>query len=251
MSRILKKSNLMAIASMCLATATLALMTTGFALASEKMINNSSDVDVDVEVGAADGSPEKEGKRVGPYEVRAGRSAKVVYGSDHSPYMHELLVTLDEPEAKAKNSQYRWITSPGESPSWDNTLNANSTLTIDAVGMFCVDGSNGDNVRPGSKRIVNNTKTDLEVMLLARDGSYTEVINIRKGETQVVQHGSASSPYLDGLLVQWEEGSIKAWSRQERVVTANGPAPTWDATLNTNNTLTITSVSAMKVTGSN
>jgi hypothetical protein len=51
--------------------------------------------------------------------------------------------------------------------------------------------------------------------------------------------------------VERQHSAQKSNSRLVRSIEAKDSAPTWDEILNTNNTLIITDVIAMKVTGSN
>ena len=140
--------------------------------------------------------------------------------------MHELLIHVKDSQAKSENSQYRWVTARGDRPTWDNTLNANSYLTIEALGKFDVNVPMVTKVHSGSKRIVNKTDTDLDVVLTPREGDSTKLITIKKVTTWVVQFGNASKPYLDGIDVQWQDSTLKLGSRQERFVEDEAAAPT-------------------------
>lgn len=111
----------------------------------------------------------------------------------------------------------------------------------------------------GMKWIHNQTGHDITVTLFIRSGGNpqdlggTEQTEIPRGASQEVVYvgypGAEGYVFLNGLLVEWEEGGN--YVGVSKRVKQRGDA--WDATLNTNNTLTIDSVSAgsLPVSGSN
>ena len=114
----------------------------------------------------------------------------------------------------------------------------------------------------GMKTLVNDTGSDIWITLFIRDGdspedeggteTYYLTGSSPNNSIEVIYIGDAGSAgyvYLNALLVEWAEGSDKV-GVSKRVVT-RGDA--WDNTLNTNSTVTISSVSAgqLNASGSN
>ena len=114
-------------------------------------------------------------------------------------------------------------------------------------------------MKEGRKWIHNQTKHDLTITLLIREGSSpegiggTEQVWVPGGATEEVIYlgnpGGEGYVFLNGLLVEWEDGSD--YAGVSRRVKQRGDA--WDSTLNTNNSITISSVGAgtLSASGSN
>ncbi len=106
----------------------------------------------------------------------------------------------------------------------------------------------------GAKLFVNNTKENLTVTLLIRQGddpnapSLTEVFQLGAGEGKNVSY---SETYLNGLTFNWRDAVGEAENALTKKVSNRGSAPTFDALLNTNSVITINSIAGMDVSGSN
>lgn len=106
----------------------------------------------------------------------------------------------------------------------------------------------------GAKLFVNNSKENLTVTLLIRQGddpttpSLTQVFQLDAGERKEVSYPET---YLNGLTFNWNDAVGEAENSLTKKVSKRGVAPTFDALLNTNSIITINSVTAMDVSGSN
>ena len=114
----------------------------------------------------------------------------------------------------------------------------------------------------GKKTFINNSGKDITLTLFIREGdsptdeggkeSYDLGSSAPNNELEVVYVGEAGSEgyvYLNALLAEWQDGGDKV-GVSKRVVT-RGDA--WDNLLNTNNTVTIDSLTAgqLDAAGSN
>ncbi len=114
----------------------------------------------------------------------------------------------------------------------------------------------------GKKTLINNSGKDITVTLFIRDGdsprdeggheSYDLSASAPGNELEVIYVGDAGSlgyVYLNALLAEWAEGANMV-GVSRRVVTRSDA---WDDLLNTNDTVTIDSLTAgqLDATGSN
>ncbi len=111
----------------------------------------------------------------------------------------------------------------------------------------------------GMKKFINQTDKNIDITLFLRSGDSpqdeggTEVVSVAPhGQVEYVYEGEPSSDglvFLNGLLIEWQEGSDMVGV--SRKVVQRGDA--WDNTLNTNNTVIIAELSAgtLDASGSN
>ena len=102
----------------------------------------------------------------------------------------------------------------------------------------------------GTKTFVNETDKDINVTMFIREGGSpedeggTEVVSVRAGgQTEAVYEGELGPEgfvFLNALLIEWEYDTNRVGV--SRRVVRRGDA--WDATLNTNDTVIISSLSA-------
>ncbi|MCA9924631.1 MAG: hypothetical protein KC421_19785 [Anaerolineales bacterium] len=101
----------------------------------------------------------------------------------------------------------------------------------------------------GSKTFINNTDKDVNITLFVRAGDNpqdeggTELVSVAKhgGHVEMIFEGDAGSlgyVYLNGLLIEWQDGSDMIGV--SRKVVTRGDA--WDNVMNTNNTVVISSL---------
>jgi len=106
----------------------------------------------------------------------------------------------------------------------------------------------------GAKTFVNNTKQNLIVTLLIREGDSvqgpekTQKFPLSAGETKNVSYPET---FLNGLSFNWNDPVGQAENALTKKVSNRGAAPTFDALLNTNSVIIINSVTGMDVTGRN
>lgn len=111
----------------------------------------------------------------------------------------------------------------------------------------------------GTKTFINHTDKDLNITMFIRAGDSpqdeggTEMVSVAKhSRVEAVYEGvsgSAGYVYLNSLLFEWQEGNNMTGVSQKVVTRGDG----WDNTLNTNSTVTITSLTAgdLHASGSN
>jgi hypothetical protein len=174
----------------------------------------------------------------------------IKYGDDQNPYLNGMTLSWEDSGAVSDQSQ----TVTERSSAWDNTLNTNDAETISKVSSPDVKGSNSPIVLPsGSKILINKTSHNLTVTLQTRIGDQPSghgppvTVHLLANGRTTVRYGSEQNPFLNGLTLSWQLSGSAA--TQSSTVTKRGSS--WDNTLNTDNTLTIGSVSALAVTGSN
>jgi hypothetical protein len=103
------------------------------------------------------------------------------------------------------------------------------------------------------KNLTNNSGKELTVTLLTRLGGdpvrsgHPVVVSLKKDERKRVEYGNHENPYLNGVSLAWQDSGSDV--SQMQVVATRGS--TWDNTLNTNDTLTISAVNHPNITGSN
>ena len=111
----------------------------------------------------------------------------------------------------------------------------------------------------GMKTFINHTDKDLNITMFIRAGDSpldeggTEMVSVAKhGRVEAVYEGEPGSVgyvFLNGLLLEWQEGNNMTGVSQ-KVVTRGDH---WDNTLNTNSTVTITDLKggSLQASGSN
>lgn len=111
----------------------------------------------------------------------------------------------------------------------------------------------------GRKTFVNDTDKPLVITLFIRagdspaDAGGTEVVNVGPHNSQIMIFegvaGSAGYVFLNGLLIEWPEGPDLVGVARRVVVRGDA----WDATLNTNERITISQLAAgtLDAVGSN
>ncbi|KAA3663359.1 MAG: hypothetical protein DWQ04_10910 [Chloroflexi bacterium] len=103
----------------------------------------------------------------------------------------------------------------------------------------------------GSKTFINHTDKDVNITLFVRDGDSpqdkggTELVSVPKhgGHVTMIYSGDPGSlgyVYLNGLLVEWQEGPDMVGV--SRKVAQRGDA--WDNVLNTNDTVSISALTS-------
>ena len=114
-------------------------------------------------------------------------------------------------------------------------------------------------MKEGMKKFINPTDKQINITLFIREGDSpddegpTDVVTVpAKGNGEYVYEGEPGSEgyvFLNGLLIEWQEGSDMIGV--SRKVVQRGDA--WDNTLNTANTVTIAALSAgtLNASGSN
>ena len=108
-----------------------------------------------------------------------------------------------------------------------------------------------------SKTFINNTKENLVVTLLIRQGESVDgkesvkKFNLPAGGNEHVNYGNQSDIYLNGLTINWRDEATDSENALTKKVSAKGAAPTFDALLNTNSTIIINSVTGMDVSARN
>lgn len=221
----------------------LALSCAGHLLAGEKTIVNKTDSDVTVtsltRVGDDAGNS---GKSV-ILDVKAGKAAALSY---EEPFLNG--VTVSWSAEGSSGVQFERIAK--RSAAFDDALNTNRTLTVDAVRFIDADGSNSG-ADQGKKKLVNKTDKTLRVYLVPRDGDDPANSGKMVGPFQLAPGGSAIVDYdgvfLNGLSINWDNGS-DTLAGQSTSVVEKGNA--WDATLNTHDTIMFNSVANPAITGS-
>lgn len=111
----------------------------------------------------------------------------------------------------------------------------------------------------GEKKFINKTNKNINITMFIRAGDNpqdeggTEMVSVAaNGRVEVVfegEPGSLGYVYLNGLLIEWLEGSDMIGVSQK--VVERGDA--WDNILNTNAVITISTLSAgtLKASGTN
>lgn len=111
----------------------------------------------------------------------------------------------------------------------------------------------------GRKTFVNQTDKNINITMFIRAGDSpedeggSEIVSVSAhGQVEYIYEGEPGSlgyVYLNGLLVEWQEGSDMIGV--SRKVVTRGDA--WDNVMNTNNTVTISSLAAGRLgaSGSN
>ena len=107
-------------------------------------------------------------------------------------------------------------------------------------------------MKEGKKTFVNHSGRDLNITMFIRTGGNpqdeggTEMVSVRKGgQVEGIYEGYPGPEgyvFLNGLLVEWQEGSDMVGV--SRKVGAQNRGDAWDSTLNTNSTITISEVGA-------
>ena len=110
----------------------------------------------------------------------------------------------------------------------------------------------------GKKLFSNNSKFDLNVTLLIRQGtniqlpSLTQEFTISAGEqNKSVTYGNDQNIFLNGLVFNWKDPQSQSMQTDRQEVIATGVAPTFDWVLNTHSKITINSVSNLDITATN
>lgn len=175
--------------------------------------------------------------------------------SDEEEFVNGVTLAWLSTEEGANADQFQQVTTRGS--AWDDLLNTNSVLTIESTKTLDAIGSNTgvSSAGEGNKKIVNESGQDFYVKLLTREGD--DPANpgptvpargpgyfIPKGGSGVFSY---PGPFLNGLTIYWS-GTGSHASQSTTVTTRGG---SWDDTLNTNDTITIRSVSGPDLSGSN
>ena len=111
----------------------------------------------------------------------------------------------------------------------------------------------------GKKKFINKTGQNINITMFIRAGGTpkdiggTQVVSVEaNGQVEVIYEGEPGPlgyAYLNGLLIEWQVGKDMI-GVSKKVVERGDP---WDNTLNTNDTVTISALSAgtLNATGSN
>jgi hypothetical protein len=236
-------------------------------MASKLFINQSSE-EVKVALIVQRGRDVTATAKTAVFSLEAGQQQEQAYGSKNKPlpyysksdqsslyyadiYLNGILLSWKLQDGSICTQTQE--TSGVHDTDFGNQLNTNDTVTISSVSCMGISLGSSNISTQTFKHFVNNTGVDIDVILFIQEGkdvtaTLTEKsFPLKANSSHNVLYGSDDKDiFLNGISLSWLSGSSKNKSTCTQTREAN-PNTNFGNQLNTNNTITISSVSCSDI----